>query len=108
MLVRGRRAGFWPAGGSLFRPRTGYYETLIEEAAALWESLSQNHPFADGHKRTAFAVTYIFLMINRAVLQATEAETEACVLALYATDRFDFEHLNGWLRANVHLGDGET
>jgi death on curing protein len=23
---------------------------LIEEAAALWESLSQNHPFVDGNK----------------------------------------------------------
>jgi hypothetical protein len=30
---------------ALFRPQTGYYPGLIEEAAALWESLSQNHPF---------------------------------------------------------------
>ena len=37
---------------ALFRPQTGYYPTLIEEAAALWESLSQNHPFVDGNKRT--------------------------------------------------------
>jgi hypothetical protein len=26
---------------ALFRPKTGYYPTLIDEAAALWESLSQ-------------------------------------------------------------------
>ncbi len=45
---------------ALFRPQTGYYRTLIEEAAALWESLSQNHPFVDGNKRTAFAATYVF------------------------------------------------
>ena len=49
---------------ALFRPQTGYYPTLIEEAAALWESLSQNHPFVDGNKRTAFAATYVFLAIN--------------------------------------------
>ncbi len=91
---------------ALFRPRTGYYETLIEEAAALWESLSQNHPFIDGNKRTAFAVTYTFLVINRAVLTATASETEAFVLGLYAAGRFDFEHLSGWLRAHVHIGDG--
>jgi len=37
---------------ALFRPQTGYYPDLIAEAAALWESLSQNHPFVDGNKRT--------------------------------------------------------
>ncbi len=36
---------------ALFRPQTGYYQDLVEEAAAMWESLSQNHPFLDGNKR---------------------------------------------------------
>ena len=31
----------------LFRPQTGYYADLIEEAAVLWESLAQNHPFIE-------------------------------------------------------------
>ena len=48
---------------ALYRPQTGYYADLIEEAAALWESLAQNHPFIDGNKRTAFAITYTFLAI---------------------------------------------
>jgi death-on-curing protein len=30
---------------ALARPRSGYYNDIIQEAAALWESLSQNHPF---------------------------------------------------------------
>ena len=30
---------------TLARPRSGYYIDLIQEAAALWESLSQNHAF---------------------------------------------------------------
>ena len=38
---------------ALARPQTGYYRDLIEEAAALWESLSKNHPFIDGNKRVA-------------------------------------------------------
>ena len=33
---------------ALFRPQTGYYPDILAEAAALWESLSQNHPFVDG------------------------------------------------------------
>ncbi len=49
---------------ALYRPQTGYYEDLIAQSAALWESLSQNHPFIDGNKRTSFASTYTFLRIN--------------------------------------------
>ena len=30
---------------ALLRPQTGYYADLIEEAAALWESLAHNRPF---------------------------------------------------------------
>jgi hypothetical protein len=33
------------------RPRSGYYTDLIREAAALRESLSQNHAFVDRNKR---------------------------------------------------------
>ena len=28
---------------ALLRPQTGYYADLIEQAAALWESLAMNH-----------------------------------------------------------------
>src|ERR1700758_3704677 len=60
---------------ALFRPQTGYYADLIEEAAALWESLSQNRPFIDGNKRTAFAATYTFLAINGVRLPANAQQT---------------------------------
>ncbi len=89
---------------ALFRPQTGYYADLIEEAAALWESLSQNHPFIDGNKRTAFAATYTFLAINRAHLTVSAAETELFILALYAAGTFNFEQLNRWLRASSEIG----
>ncbi len=92
---------------ALFRPKTGYYADLLEEASALWESLSQNHPFLDGNKRTAFAVTYTFLVINQAVPKAGAADTEAFIITLHAAGQFDFDDLNAWLRANVDLGDGK-
>src|SRR5690349_23400468 len=89
---------------ALFRPQTGYYADLIEEAAALWESLSQNHAFLDGNKRTAFAATYTFLAINGARLKADAEETYAFVAALYEGNQFSFDKLVPWLRSHVTLG----
>src|ERR1022692_2248797 len=82
-------------------PQTGYYADLIEEAAALWESLAQNHPFIDGNKRAAFAATYTFLAINGARLTGDAAETYAFVAALYAANQFCFDKLVPWLRDHV-------
>lgn len=86
---------------SLFRPQTGYYAGLIEEAAALWESISQNHPFIDGNKRTAFAATYTFLAINGARLTADAPVIEEFVLALYEGSDLTFDKLVPWLRNHV-------
>ena len=46
---------------------------LIEQAAALWESLAQNHVSINGNQRTAFAAPYIFLGINGSRLSAGPA-----------------------------------
>jgi death-on-curing protein len=87
---------------ALYRPQTGYYDDLIGEAAALWESLSQNHPFVDGNKRTAFAATYTFLMINGYEFVAgAEHESVPFVSGLYETNSFNFEKLAPWLRAHT-------
>ena len=86
---------------ALFRPQTGYYADLIAEAAALWESLAQNHPFLDGNKRTAFAATYTFLAINGARLTADAQKTYVFVAALYDANQFCFDTLVPWLRGHV-------
>jgi len=86
---------------ALFRPQTGYYADLIEQAAALWESLAQNHPFIDGNKRTAFAVTYTFLSVNRITITASAADTFAFISECYASGTFRFQRLLTWLRANT-------
>ena len=86
---------------ALYRPQTGYYANLIEEAAALWESLSQNHAFVDGNKRTAFAAMYTFLAINSARLTPDVLETYAFVISLYESNQFSFDKLVPWLRAHV-------
>ena len=94
-----RDAGLLEA--ALFRPQTGYYKDIVEEAAALWESLAQSHPFVDGNKHTAFAATYTFLVINDVELRASADEIYAFISGLYETNCFRFEALVAWLRANI-------
>ena len=86
---------------ALFRPKTGHYVDLIEEAAALWESLAQYHPFIDANERTAFASTYTFLTINGLRLTATAEDTYSFISDLYPTNGFSFEVLVPWLRGAV-------
>ncbi len=86
---------------ALLRPQTGYYADLVEQAAALWESLAMNHGFIDGNKRVAFACTDIFLGLNGARL---EAEPEAVIAFIYGhleAGTFRKNVLDGWLRRHV-------
>ena len=56
---------------AVFRPQCGYYNDIIEEAAALLESLLINHPFVDGNKRAAFGACEVFLRTNGRRLTAS-------------------------------------
>ncbi|MCF8879355.1 MULTISPECIES: type II toxin-antitoxin system death-on-curing family toxin [Hyphobacterium] len=86
---------------ALYRPQSGYYDDLIAEAAALWESLSQNHPFVDGNKRTAFAATLVFLDINGIQVTAEPADVLAWLEPLYQRHGLSFDEIDTWLRANT-------
>jgi len=86
---------------ALFRPQTGYYEDEIAQAAALWESMAQNHPFVDGNKRTAFAVTYTFLAINGLRITAAPDDTFRFIMDGMEAREFSFDQLENWLRENT-------
>ena len=86
---------------ALYRTQSGYYRDVIEEAAAFWESLSQNHPFVDANKRTALDAMHVFLGLNEVELTASSEALYAFVVPLYDEWRFCFEELEPWLRANT-------
>ena len=73
----------------------------MAEAAALWESLSQNHPFVDGNKRTAFASVYTFLLLNGVDLTADSGSAWNFLSKLYRKGEFRYERLDEWLRENT-------
>lgn len=86
---------------ALHRPQTGYYDTLVHEAAALLESLIQNHPFVDGNKRVAFAVVDVFLRINGFAFAASSAVIYSQMIDLIEEGTFDMEHLVPWMQEVV-------
>ena len=83
------------------RPQAGYYAGPIEEAAALFESLSQNHPFLDGNKRTAITAAAVFLALNGYELVFDDDEAYAWLTSLYDTRRVTKADLETWLRRHV-------
>lgn len=86
---------------ALARPQSGYYGDLIEEAAALWESLTMNHGFIDGNKRVGFAATYVFLRINGLIIQASVEATLQFVIGALETSTFEKNALDAWLREHT-------
>jgi death-on-curing protein len=73
---------------ALAGPQSGYYRDVIEQAAALLESLSQNHPFVDGNKRTAIAVAASFLRMNGFRLEFNDLEAYHFLMQLYEITSF--------------------
>jgi death on curing protein len=93
---------------ALARPQSGYYTSRIQEAAALWESLSQNHPFVDGNKRVAVTVTAAFLKVNGYRLAFDDIEAYSFLIGLYETGRLRFTELENWLLQHTVPSDPPT
>ncbi len=86
---------------ALMRPQLGYYETLIDEAAALMESLAMNHPFVDGNKRVAFFATDTFLRMNGHLVDCDNEAAYRFFMALFDANEFRFAALRDWLLDRV-------
>jgi death-on-curing protein len=86
---------------ALFRPRSGYYDDIVQEAAALMESLAISHPFVDGNKRIAFAAVDVFLRINGYRIQGRPMTIHRQMMKLFETGRFELRSLDAMLRKLV-------
>ena len=86
---------------ALMRPQLGYYDGLVPEAAALMESLVNNHPFVDGNKRVAFFVTDAFLRMNGHFIDCDNDEAYGFFRRMFDASTFRFSELNTWLEEKV-------
>jgi death-on-curing protein len=104
LRIYGGAAGVRDQGlilSALLRPQTGYYGDLIEEAAALWESLAMNHGFVDGDKRVAFASLIVFLGMNGLRLAAEPDDVIAFIYHHLEAGTFRKDALDAWLRQHT-------
>ena len=86
---------------AVFRPQTGYYNDLSEEAAALLESLVNNHPFVDGNKRVGFAAAHTFLLMNGFDLDVSSKAAFEFLIQAISDGKFRFALLHEWLAAHL-------
>ncbi len=86
---------------AVFRPQTGYYNSLEEEAAALMESLGNNHGFLDGNKRIAFTAADVFLRRNGFYIKVEGAAGYDFINGSMVRHEFRFPQILDWIRKNV-------
>lgn len=86
---------------AVFRPQTGYYDSVEEEAAALTESLGMNRGFIDGNKRIAFAAADVVLRLNGLYLDVTADEGYGFIEGSIARSEFRFARILEWVRGHI-------
>lgn len=86
---------------AVFRPQIGYYSSLEEEAAALMESLGNNHGFVDGNKRIAFTATDVFLQINGFELNVDGEAGHAFIYGSMDRHEFRYAEILDWIRQHI-------
>jgi len=86
---------------ALLRPQSSYYSDVIEEAAALMESLVNNHAFIDGNKRIGFVMTDAMLRANGYFVDVETLAAHKFVTESIEKREFRFEAIRDWLASHV-------
>ncbi len=86
---------------AVFRPQNGYYNSIEEEAAALMESLGNNHGFLDGNKRVAFTATDVSLRRNGFYIDVDGSEGHDFIDGSMNRGEFRFPQILDWIRQRI-------
>jgi death-on-curing protein len=89
------------AEAAVFRPQTGYYNSIEEDAAALMESFGNNHGFLDGNKRIAFTVTDVFLRRNGFYIEVEGLDGYTFINGSMDRHEFSFAQILDWIRQHM-------
>jgi death-on-curing protein len=72
------------------------YKGVVQKAAALLESLINNHPFIDGNKRTGITAAMLFLKINGFSFSTSNEELESFTLSV-ANGGQNIDTISQWI-----------
>jgi death-on-curing protein len=86
---------------AVFRPQTGYYNSIEEEAAALMEPLANNHGFADGNKRIAFTAADVFLRRNGFYIEVEALDGYGFIGGSMDRHEFRCAKILDWMREHI-------
>ncbi|MEK7576615.1 MAG: type II toxin-antitoxin system death-on-curing family toxin [Patescibacteria group bacterium] len=73
------------------------YPTVFDKAAVYFESIAFDHPFIDGNKRTAIAMTARFLFLNGYELKTTNKLLEQFVINA-VVEKYTLDIIAKWLK----------
>ncbi len=90
---------------AIARPRATFdskelYPDLFTKAAALMDSLINNHPFLDGNNRTGITANGLFFRINGWKPTASSEDLVECTMRV-AVEGLEIDDLANWLRAKT-------
>jgi death-on-curing protein len=86
---------------AVFRPQTGCYNSIEQEAAALMESLANNHGFLDGNKRIAFTAADVFLRRNGFYIEVEGLDGYEFVYGSMDRKEIRFPRIIEWMRQHI-------
>ncbi len=76
------------------------YPSVFEKAAAIVESIVNNHPFVDGNKRTGFLAGFMLMYQNGYEITAKKEDAYDFVINI-ASSNIEFEEIVIWLKSNT-------
>lgn len=90
-------------GSAIERARSGPWgrpPDLADRAAFLLRGIAQDHPFADGNKRTAFEAADLFLRRNGHYVDASAGDVVEFMLAI-ARGELGLDGIADWVRRHL-------
>jgi death-on-curing protein len=76
------------------------YPSIIDKAAAIFESIIINHPFIDGNKRMAYTFMRVLLIEEGFELAASQDEKYNFVIEA-SKGKLNFEAIKNWIITNL-------
>lgn len=86
---------------ALARARSGYYDSLSQQAAALLQSFAMNHAFVDGNKRVAWASSMVFLRMNGYRVRVSADDAERFLIDQIIVGRAEIAVIARWLESHM-------